>query len=1406
MWAQPCRLRARSWNLLKEVVTNGGRVDASLLFLSDVRTYGRNDVEFPSPVVVIGIPGLFIIRAPHGAASLSPLLILYHIYTPLAQYCYRLLKDIAMNHARAAFESGGEGYNASAGTEKFEKELRPAPPGGAPSPPPVAEQRRRVRSAIEETQALRVGDTWYPIASSWWQRWKRYVEYDGEDSTSGGHQALHPGRIDNTDLVHKDRKRRWCERNESVHKPAGCEEEDETREGFEKVLELRKGVLQNVDFALLPATAYKLLKEWYSGGPDLPRSVITIGRGSVAENRVSLFPYVVEVTSGDSTYDCGTARERHCGQMVVESATPASQFVQDVCQLVGIDIKFAELYSVPMVGQDVEAESTEEAEGGKEPMGPCKHPPNERVLGSFNTLDLIGCASKGNKTSHGNKLDVPSDRDGADELVRPQIPAKTSSSADSHNGAVPEMKHISKMYSKEQTVEDIFYGETAACVFVETLAWRFALKKGDALDAHDRERWFDSVVVERLETNGQGVPRVRIHFRCWEDRWDTEKEVTSRALLPLHTKSPDWRQFYVGMPVELRHHNLWFQATVTQVDEEQRKILVRRKSGEVSEVWKAFASEDVCRPGVHLPEAAPRSAPSADASPAPGSRPSSSTAPSPSASSAFGAGTGRVLGTGVAVGERASGNPSGRPGNGYVPGSGTRTESSLPGVVGLSNLGNTCFMNSMLQCLSHTGVLTDFFLSGKHEGQINEDNPLGKQGVLARTYAKLLKDMWSGRFTFIYPTEFKRVISQYAPQFAGYQQHDSQELMNFLLDGLHEDLNRVRQKPYMAVRDYAGEPDAQFAGECWARHLARNDSVVIDHCQGQYKSHLTCPRCGHESITFDPYMSLTLPLPVTSMIRVAFTFHAWPLGKHRPLYVAASLPATATANELKQWIAKNLCAAYACRDPRAASPGRSKHEILAEEEEEEDGLPYKSRLPDERKHMGEGLSMSLREEKGEEVGLGGQFPFAISLADVLDRRIVGEFKDTDRVDELARTTVTLHAFQLQHAPAAPPPPRASTNSWLSGKREASPSPPRLCGRKSPAPAPGLVRKEDFRKGEEVFVVATCVFGRARPTTTFAFASKTYERFGPLLRFTLSSLQATTRDVHARVWAATERFLREEADAEAMEEEEEKEGRREEERAAVARRLPYRLYLAKAAGDVVGEEVLDDGSPFDVQALKGRVLMAAFEASMFEKWVVKEEADRTDPHASVQRHRLDGRTGEERARKPIYLKQCLEKFSEREQLAETDPWYCPKCKDHVSAFKKMDVWSLPDVLILHLKRFSYVQGLYSGPTREKIEDLVHFPVEGLDMRDVMRGHVDEDAPPLYDLYAVSEHSGGLGGGHYTAVAKNFRDHRWYTFNDSLVSPVNEKDVESTLVTSRAYVLFYKRRRGSLKWAGARLPSS
>jgi len=195
------------------------------------------------------------------------------------------------------------------------------------------------------------------------------------------------------------------------------------------------------------------------------------------------------------------------------------------------------------------------------------------------------------------------------------------------------------------------------------------------------------------------------------------------------------------------------------------------------------------------------------------------------------------------------------------------------GVRGLVNLGNTCFFNSAVQCLMAAEPLTRYFLEQSHLLEVNPGNPLGQGGALASAYAALLGDVWSdaglrggaapaaaGRA--LAPYRLKSVIGRSAPQFAGFGQQDSQELVSFLLDGLHEDCNRVLAKPPTeAPRGSDRDDDASLARRSWAVHQRRNQSAVVDLFQGQLRSRLECPACANVSVTFDPYMFLGVPLP-----------------------------------------------------------------------------------------------------------------------------------------------------------------------------------------------------------------------------------------------------------------------------------------------------------------------------------------------------------------------------------------------------------------------------------------------------------------------------------------------------------------------------------------------------------------
>ncbi|KAH9503865.1 Ubiquitin carboxyl-terminal hydrolase 32 [Bulinus truncatus] len=190
------------------------------------------------------------------------------------------------------------------------------------------------------------------------------------------------------------------------------------------------------------------------------------------------------------------------------------------------------------------------------------------------------------------------------------------------------------------------------------------------------------------------------------------------------------------------------------------------------------------------------------------------------------------------------------------------------GATGLNNLGNTCFMNAALQCVSNSWPLTQYFISNLHLFELNRDNPLGMKGHIAQRYGELIKDLWSGTSKTVAPLKLRWTIGKYAPRFNGFQQHDSQELLSFLLDGLHEDLNRVHNKPYVELKDSDGRPDRVVAREAWENHLLRNQSIIVDLFHGILKSQVKCKECGHVSVRFDPYSHLSLPLPMDSCIHI----------------------------------------------------------------------------------------------------------------------------------------------------------------------------------------------------------------------------------------------------------------------------------------------------------------------------------------------------------------------------------------------------------------------------------------------------------------------------------------------------------------------------------------------------------
>ena len=184
-------------------------------------------------------------------------------------------------------------------------------------------------------------------------------------------------------------------------------------------------------------------------------------------------------------------------------------------------------------------------------------------------------------------------------------------------------------------------------------------------------------------------------------------------------------------------------------------------------------------------------------------------------------------------------------------------------------------------------------------------NYIGHGGRLAEAYKSLMLMMWSGDNNAVRPSDVKRIIGQKAPQFAGFAQQDSQELLQWLLDGLDEDLSRLKKKEPTEKVEGHGRDDEIVSKEALIEHKKRNDSVVSDLFLGQFRSQVRCcvPTCGRQSKTFDPFTIVSTPLPTVTTFLFEATLIPRGAGAS-PIKFKAKLRKRDAFGDLLNWTAK----------------------------------------------------------------------------------------------------------------------------------------------------------------------------------------------------------------------------------------------------------------------------------------------------------------------------------------------------------------------------------------------------------------------------------------------------------------------------------------------------------------------
>ncbi|KAJ1855186.1 ubiquitin-specific protease doa4, partial [Coemansia sp. RSA 2703] len=195
-------------------------------------------------------------------------------------------------------------------------------------------------------------------------------------------------------------------------------------------------------------------------------------------------------------------------------------------------------------------------------------------------------------------------------------------------------------------------------------------------------------------------------------------------------------------------------------------------------------------------------------------------------------------------------------------------DSASYGATGLKNFGNTCFMNSVIQCLVGTAPFARYFLQGGWKKDLVRDTANAGQCEVAGEFARLVDSMWRGQYGSISPIAFRQAVGGCSQQFGANDQEDAHEFASFLLDTLHEALNRVHPRP-PPYRDMTPEEERMFeqqsslaqAEEMWRRYTRRNWSIMTSIFQGQVQSRLACLSCGATSTTYHTFTELSVPIP-----------------------------------------------------------------------------------------------------------------------------------------------------------------------------------------------------------------------------------------------------------------------------------------------------------------------------------------------------------------------------------------------------------------------------------------------------------------------------------------------------------------------------------------------------------------
>ena len=644
------------------------------------------------------------------------------------------------------------------------------------------------------------------------------------------------------------------------------------------------------------------------------------------------------------------------------------------------------------------------------------------------------------------------------------------------------------------------------------------------------------------------------------------------------------------------------------------------------------------------------------------------------------------------------------------------------GRTGLVNIGNTCFMNSALQCLSNCYELTKYFLLNFYENDINQENRLGTGGQVVTIYRKLLDDLWLGDDDYINPNYFKRIFAHFVHKFSGYAQQDSNEFLIYLLDKIHEDLNTITVKPYIEMEGKKPEQtDEEVSKIWWEKHLKRENSIIVDLFHGQFKSTISCNICHQVCVSFDSYMFISLPIP-SGKYEIEVKYFGYNIND----FLVMKIPITENTTVLNIIdIMKNriniinINKNIKNNPPKRKKRNKNKNKIIKK-------LYEQINLSKDKIEM----VLLTNKKKIYKVFTNNDYIFPYLLQGY---ELVAYEKDTSNQNN---ENIYFYLSQYYY-------------SYIFSLFYY----PRIYFFDYPFAI-------NFDKTQKIFNI--------------------YKNIKEFLKELLPNNNPNNPIKKDEILNIDFNFNKINKDNE--------------------KNSGFSLYLNTfipntnsslcssifSFGNSINHPLLEKySSTENYSNIKRQLNLDELHLRLTLDVDILFNLDKA--RLPKLKNYLYNKKLSLNVGKDINLYDCLNLFNSEEILDGDNEWYCNKCKKHVDAVKKMDVYKSPYYLIFQLKRFKQDNegtSIFNIFNSSKNTTFIDFPVTNLDLSNYILSENNQGG--IYDLIGVINHYGGESFGHYTAYCLNGK--KWMEYNDEYVAEIKKGNI----ITNAAYVLFYRRR--------------